>query len=186
MGEMLLGEADALLRAITELLPFANGAAGDVVIHLRKTLAALVITGEGAPPDPAAKVHREVPRPAHDGLTIGVRRVDPEWPGIRDRVQAAMTARAIGPTGLGRIVKTPAGTLRKYLGGTVPPPDVRERLLAWIDQPATASPSPKASKPRAPRMAPPPAPREVTAPPPATFPRAAPFRMGAAESGARA
>ena len=183
MGDV--SEAEALMAALSSLLPFANGAAGNVVPPLRAALAAL-IAGDHAPtkaaPEPAAKFPREAPRPASRGPIIGVRRIDPSWPGIRNRVRAAMTKRRVGAAAIARVVEIQAGTLRKYLapGGTVPPPDVRERLLAWVDQPAAVSPSPEASNPPAPRAAPPPVNvREVTAAP------TAPFRIGASEATAR-
>lgn len=215
MGETLPGEADALMRAISGLLPFANGSAGDVVTHLRRTLAALV-TDDHAPTKAATeaasslngvkttprrpakrakrafqagamRVHREAPRPAHNGQAIGVRRVDPSWPGIRDRVQAAMTKRGIGPTALARVVKIPAGTMRKYLGDTVPPPDIRSRLIAWVDQQADATAPAPPEQPPAPRAAPPPVKaREDKASPPVPFRAGTPFRIGAADAGARA
>jgi hypothetical protein len=199
MGETP-SEASALLQAIGTLLPYANGAAGDVIPPLRKALA-LLITDDHAPtkaPTEAtpslsgATTPLRPPKPAKraaqaGAMRVGKRRLDPKWPGIRDRVHAAMTARATGPTELARVAGIPVGTLRKYLGETVPPPDVRARLVAWVDRPAAASPEASA-QPRAPRVAPPSAkPREDAAPPPVPFPRAGTqYRMGATETAARA
>jgi hypothetical protein len=84
-------------------------------------------------------------------------------------------------------VKIPAGTIRKYLADRAPPPDIRERLVAWVDKADTTRPA-ASEQPPAPRVAPPPAnAREDTALPPATFPGSrTPFRLGAAEVAARA
>jgi hypothetical protein len=215
MGDAARAEADALMRAISELLPLRNGAAVDAIPPLRAALAVLIVADDHAPTKAttvsasssirakttplrpakrvkrafqagAMRVHREAPRPPHNGLPIGVRRVDPSWPGIRDRVQAAMTKRDIGPTALARVVGIPPGTLRKYLADTVPPPDVRALLVAWVDQAARAAL--EASKPpRTPRVAPPPPAREGTATPGVPFlGSGTPFRIGATETAARA
>lgn len=193
MGEMLLGEADALLRAITGLLPFANGAAGDVVTHLRRTLAVLVTDADAPPDHPASGVHREAPRPAtlaamvaadaapvsktmatplrrsNGAMRIGETRVDPEWPAQLARLRKAMTERGATLTALAHVAGVPQSTARDYLkAGRVPPAAAKAALMAWLDtSPAQA--------------------REETAAPAAPFPGSGrPFRIGAAETAARA
>jgi hypothetical protein len=198
MGDAARAEADALMAAISGLLPFRNGAAVDAIPPLRAALAMLIVPDHHAPTkaatEAASSLNGANPTPLRPAKPVtrafqagGKRRLDPRWPAIRNRIQAAMSARSIGPTALARAVKIPPGTLRKYLADRAPPPDIRERLVAWLEQADATAPA-ASEQPPAPRAAPPPVKaREGAAPPPPTFPGSrAPFRLGAAEAAARA
>jgi hypothetical protein len=182
MGETLPGEAGALLQAIGTLLPYANGAAGDVIMPLRKALAALVVTGDHAPTKAAtssligAKTAslRPVKRAERasrktGAIRVGETRVDPGWPALLTRIRNAMAERGAPLNAVAHAAGIPASTARDYLrGGRVPPVATKAALIAWLE-------------------APPAQPKEDAAPPPPTFPGSGrPFRIGATETTARA
>ena len=135
-----------MLAAIRELLPFAPDPAA-LVPRLRAILATLV-TGEDRkaenstltppPPPQVAAARRRKPEPRSNGAatTLFVKREDPEWPGLLDRIGQAMKARSTSKIALARIAEVPPSTLRTYLAGAAPPLAVRQRLAVWLDQTA--------------------------------------------------
>jgi hypothetical protein len=163
MGETLPGEAGALLQAISTLMPYANGAAGDVVPPLRAALAAL-IAGDHAPTAASSSIRAKAMPLRRPGgaMRVGETRVDPGWPAQLARLRKAMDERGATLTALAHVAGIPPSTARDYLrAGRVPPADTEAAFMAWLNDAAPAVP-------------------EVTTPA-RPFPRSSgtPFRIGA-------
>lgn len=138
-------EAEALLDAISTLLPYASGSAAAA---LRRCLRELVSNGEADPEraqkilrssdPPAPRSTRSRPAAKRSGNSPGGSRpwADPSWPSLREKLRGELAARDVTLASLARSLGLSLTTLSCYLSSgskaRVPDAASKTKFVAWL------------------------------------------------------